>query len=309
LTTNTTCAGLCSAQRAEKYLLTILRPKVLIFVINYYFYVSEKNVGALLPMDFLIRKHFISSLVALLITGCTALLAQKTSPADKTVTDKATAKKEQSEAPKKDDAAAAMPGYYNSYASAGLFRNEEKRSISLKQQNLLVSVPVLASLGLTAEQSKALFKQAMVFQLTGYDAETKFANENGKGNVSLSPAVKELIGKDFSGLDQLYDIQVQQGNVLVVDGETKFPLMIQGGTYAPEFNYNDELTEYHSAIYYWAAAYPWLFYEINNSALRQTLLEKDMRLLGYFAQHRFGLNAELYQAIMDNNTPFNPQTN
>ncbi len=260
-------------------------------------------------MNYLIPKSVISSLLAVLITGCTALLAQKITPADKKGTDKATAKKEQSQALKKDDAAAAMPGYYNSYASAGIFRNEEKRSNSLKQQNLLVSVPVLASIGLSADQSKALFKQAMVFQLTGYDAETKFASETGKGNVPLSPAVKELIGKDLSGMNQLYDIQVQQGNVLVVDGETKFPLMIQGGTYAPEFNYNDELTEYHSAIYYWAAAYPWLFYELKNYALRQTLLEKDMRLLGYFAQHRFGLNADLYQAIMANNSPLNPQAN
>ncbi len=260
-------------------------------------------------MKCLIRKSLISSFSALLISGCTALLAQKTAPAEKAVKDKEAAKKEQGEAPKKDDAAAALPGYYNSYASAGLLRNEEKRSSTLKQQNLLVSVPVLASLGLTAEQSKALFKQSMVFQLTGYDAETKFANENGKGNVPLSTAVKELIGKDFSGLDQLYDIQVQQGNVLVVDGETKFPLMIQGGTYAPEFNYSDELTEYHSAIYFWAAAYPWLFYELKNHALRQTLLEKDMRLLGYFAQHRFGLNADLYHAIMANNSPLNPQAN
>jgi len=287
-----------------------LHLNVLIFAINYYLYVSEKNVGARLPMDFLIRKSLVSSFTALLISGCTALFAQKTAPADEVVKDKEAAKKEQGKASAKEDAAAALPGYYNSYASAGLFRKEDKRiAKSTKDLSLLVSVPVLASIDLTAEQSKALFKQAIMFHIMGYDAETKFANENGKGNVPLSSAIKELIGKDFSGLDQLYDIQVQQGNVLVVDGETKFPLMIQGGTYAPEFNFNDELTEYHSAIYYWAAAYPWLFYEIKNSALRQTLLDKNMRLLSYFAQHRFGLNADLYQAIMANNSPLNPQAN
>ena len=260
-------------------------------------------------MDFLIRKSLISSFIALLISGFTALLAQKTAPANKAANDKVAAKKEQGEAPKKDDVEVALPGYYNSYASAGLFRSEEKRSSALKQQSLLVSVPVLASIGLSADQSKALFKQAMMFQLTGYDAETKFASETGKGNVPVSSAVKDFIGRDYSGLDKLYDVQVQQGNVLVVDGETKFPLMIQGGTYAPEFNFNDELAEYHSAIYYWAAAYPWLFYELKNYALRQTLLEKDMRLLGFFAQHRFGLTADLYQAIMAFNSPLNPQAN
>ena len=261
-------------------------------------------------MEILIRKHFISSLLAVLITGCSALLAQKTAPADKGAKDKSAAKKEQNVAPKKDDAVAALPGYYNSYASAGIFRNEAKR-IALKDKDLslMVSVPVLASLGLSAEQSQALFKQAIMFHIMGYDAETQFANESGRGNVPLSAAVMELLGKDFSGIDQLYKHQVAHGNVLVVDDATKFPLMIKGGTYAPEFNFNDELTEYHSAIYYWAAAYPWLFYEIKNSALRQTLLEKDMRLLSYFAQHRFALDGFTYEAILASDTPLKNQFN
>jgi hypothetical protein len=294
----------------EKYLLTILHPKVLIFAINYYFYVSEKNVGAHLPMNFLIPNSVISSLLAVLITGCTALLAQKTTPADKAAKDKIAAKKEQSEATKKADAAAELPSYYNSYASAGIFRNESKRMVKNdKDLRLMVSVPVLASIGLTTNQSKALFKQAIIFHATGYDAETQFANENGRGNVPLSAAVMELLGKDFSGIDLLYKHQVDQGNVLVVDDATKFPLMIKGGTYAPEFNFNDELTEYHSAIYYWAAAYPWLFYEIKNNALRQTLLEKDMRLLSYFAQHRFALDGFIYEAILASDTPLKNQFN
>jgi len=284
--------------------------KVLIFVINYYFYVSEKSVGALLPMDFLIRKHFISSLVALLITGYTALLAQKTAPTDKAAKDKSAAKTEQREAPKKVDAVAALPGYYNSYASAGIFRSEARRiAKNDKDLSLMVSVPVLASIELTADQSKALFKQAIMFHIMGYDAETKFANENGQGNVPLSAAVMELLGKDYSGMDALYKHQVTHGNVLVVDADTKFPLMIQGGTYAPEFNFNDELTEYHSAIYYWAAAYPWLFYELKNSALRQTLLDKDMRLLSYFAQHRFALNNFTYEAILSSDSPLRNSSN
>lgn len=288
----------------EKYLLTILHPNILIFVINYYFYVSEKNVGAHLPMNFLIPKSVISSLLAVLITGCTALLAQKTAPAAKGAKDKSATKKEQSEAPKKVDAASALPGYYNSYASAGIFRSEAKRIVKNdKDLSLMVSVPVLANLGLTTDQSKALFKQAIMFHVTGYDVETQFANESGRGNVQLSAAVMELLGKDYSGIDALYNHQVAQGNVLVVDAATKFPLMIQGGTYAPEFNFNDELKEYHSAIYYWAAAYPWLFYEIKNSALRQTLLDKDMRLLSYFAQHRFFLDAFTYEAILANDSP------
>jgi hypothetical protein len=255
-------------------------------------------------MDILIRKHFISSLLAVLITGCSALLAQKTAPADKGAKDKSTAQKEQNVAPKKDDAVAALPGYYNSYASAGIFRNEAKR-IPLKDKDLslMVSVPVLASMSLTAEQSQALFKQAIMFHVMGYDAETQFANESGRGNVPLSAAVMELLGKDFSGIDQLYKHQVAHGNVLVVDDATKFPLMIKGGTYAPEFNFNDELTEYHSAIYYW------LFYEIKNSALRQTLLEKDMRLLSYFAQHRFALDGFIYDAMLASDTLLKNQFN
>jgi hypothetical protein len=260
-------------------------------------------------MNFLIHKCSLSTFLALLIIGSTALLAQKKAPEGKGNLVTPTAEKGDRNISVKTDGGSTIPGYFNSYASAGIFRNVEKRNTSAKNQNLLVSVPVLASLGLSTEQSKALFKQSIIFQLSGYEAETKFANESGKGNVPLSSEVKEFIGKDLSGLDKLYDIQVQQGNVLVVDGETKLPLMIQGGTYAPEFNFNDELNEYRSAIYFWAAAYPWLFYELKNYALRQALMEKDMRLLGYFAQHRFGLNLDLYQAIMAYNSPLNPQAN
>lgn len=282
----------------------------MIFAINYYFYISEKSLEPHSHMNLLIHKYIFSFLAAMLITAGNILLAQKTAPANMGVKDKSAAKKEQIEAPKKDDAVAALPGYYNSYASAGIFRNEAKR-IALKDKDLslMVSVPVLASMSLSAEQSQALFKQAIIFHATGYDAETQFANESGRGNVPLSAAVMELLGKDFSGIDQLYKHQVAHGNVLVVDDATKFPLMIKGGSYAPEFNFNDELAEYHSAIYYWAAAYPWFFYEIKNSALRQTLLEKDMRLLSYFAQHRFALDGLTYEAILASDTPLKNQFN
>ena len=261
-------------------------------------------------MDFLIRKSLISSLLALFVSGCTALLAQKTVPAEKSTSVKSGDVKSGQNQVAKANGDATLPAYYFSYASAGIFRNEANRTGNLaKQQNLLVSVPVLASTDLTVDQSKALFKQSIMFQLAGYDSETQFASESGKGNVPLSESVTQLISKDDSGIDQLYDIQVQQGNVLVVDSETKFPLMIQGGTYAPEFDFNDEIAEYHSTIYYWAAAYPWLFYELKNYALRQTLLEKDLRLLGFFARERFYLDDFTYQAILASESPLENKFN
>jgi hypothetical protein len=193
-----------------------------------------------------------------------------------------------------------LPAYYFTYAAGGAFRKVKTKAFEDPQiLSLIINIPILTGASITADQSKEYFLRAVRFNLLGYDSDELFANRNRTGNIFFNERVLNFIKKDFSGLDSLYAIQVRAGNIIIVDSDTMFPLMLM--EYMSGDGYDLELQNYYAAVYYWAAAYPWLFYKLDNLALKQTLEKKDLNLLSQFASSRYSLSNEIHEYLLQSN--------
>lgn len=176
-----------------------------------------------------------------------------------------------------------FPDYYLSYGSGGYLR--EGIYLSDEQIGLIeqfVPVPVLIGFGISRDESLEFFNRAVQFNLSGNDPKGQFQGINGKGNIIMPIWLREFLAGP-NGMEKLYDIQLQLGNAIVVDGPTKFPLFLDNGSSGKGV----ENGLYHNCIFHWAAAYPWYFYALPNIALREALARKNMDALMLFAQHRF----------------------
>ena len=193
-----------------------------------------------------------------------------------------------------------LPNYLLNYGAAGVFRKGLYLSAEAYDAlDKLIAIPVLVGKDISREQSQAMFLRSVRFNLTGLDPEGAYQNPSGGVNITLSASARELVGKDFTGIGKLYEAQLKLGNVLVVDGETFFPLMIGGSSYARELELSSEQGHYYNALYGWAAAYPWFYYGISNVALKQALSAKNVRLVSLFGQNRFLLNEQLHAYLLD----------
>lgn len=176
-----------------------------------------------------------------------------------------------------------FPEYYLSYGAGGYLR--EGIYLSDAQFGLIekfVPVPVLIGLGISRDESLELFSRSVQFNLSGNDPQGKFQGLDGKGNIIMPIWLREYLAGP-NGMEKLYDIQLQLGNAIVVDGPTKFPLFLDNGTAKNGL----EGGLYHGCIFHWAAAYPWYFYALPNIALREALVQKNMDAVMLFAQNRY----------------------
>lgn len=179
-----------------------------------------------------------------------------------------------------------FPDYYLSYGSGGYLR--EGIYLSDEQIDLLekfVPVPVLIGNGISRDESLEFFNRAVQFNLSGNDPKGQFQGINGKGNIIMPIWLREYLAGP-NAIEKLYDIQLQLGNAIVVDGPTKFPLYLDGSS----ASYGRDGANYHACIFHWAAAYPWYFYALPNIALREALARKSMEALMLFAQNRYFSN-------------------
>lgn len=200
-----------------------------------------------------------------------------------------------------------LPNYLLSYGAAGAFRKGFSVSdAGYAALDKLVAIPVLVGVGITREQSEAMFLRSLRFNLSGLDPEGVYESPQGGGNILISPLVRDLLGKNFTGIGKVYDAQLKLGNVLVVESSSMFPLMIQGGSYAPEFESGVEQSHYYSALYGWAAAYPWFYYELSNVALRQALATRNVKLVSLFGKNRFALNEQVFSYLVESKTLISP---
>jgi hypothetical protein len=108
--------------------------------------------------------------------------------------------------------------------------------------------------------------------------------------------------KTSDGYERLFDAQLQIGNVLYVDHLTNFPFFLHN-----DFKEDpQEIQLYRKILVHWAAAYPWLFYELKNVALKEALMDpKDTNALELFAMHRFKIDpttSEYITSLLNNQT-------
>ena len=200
-----------------------------------------------------------------------------------------------------------LPNYLLKYGAAGAFRKGFSISdAGYAALDKLVAIPVLVGIGISREQSESMFLRSLRFNLSGFDPEGAYQNPQGGGNIMISPLVRDILGKNFSGIAKLYDAQLKLGNVLVVEASSMFPLMIQGGSYAPGLDLGAEQGHYYSALYGWAAAYPWFYYGLSNVALRQALASRNVKLVSLFGQNRFALSEQVFSYLIESRTLISP---
>jgi hypothetical protein len=190
-----------------------------------------------------------------------------------------------------------LPDYLLQYGSAGLFR----KGYSIAPESYtaiehLVSIPILVGEGISREQSLAWFSRSLRFNLTGKDPDGIYSADNG-GNIALPGWVRKYVGLKYENIESFYNEQIAGGNVLVVDKKVFIPLMIGGGSYAKEQDFNKEFSDYYSVLVNWAAAYPWFFYELPNVTLRQALATRGAETVMLFAQNRFQLPESTVMAL------------
>lgn len=188
-----------------------------------------------------------------------------------------------------------FPEYYLSYGAGGYLR--DGIYLSNDQIGLIekfVPVPALIGFGISREESLELFSRSVQFNLSGNDPQGKFQGLDGKGNIIMPIWLREYLAGP-NGMEKLYDIQLQLGNAIVVDGPTKFPLFLDNGSNGK----GPENGLYHNCIFHWAAAYPWYFYALPNIALREALVQKNMDALMLFAQNRYFSNPTNVAALAE----------
>jgi hypothetical protein len=179
----------------------------------------------------------------------------------------------------------AFADYYLSYGRGGSMNlGLENNAELLQALNHFVPIPVLVGTQFSREQSLKAFSRSVVFNLTGSDPMGQYLPENSNsGNVELPIWVKQF-ASNASGLETLYNYQLLLGNYLIVEDATQIPLYIyvsKGGDDTPL------LSQYWNTLEHWSAAYPWLFYELQNVALKESIADrKDLSGLRLFANHR-----------------------
>lgn len=181
-----------------------------------------------------------------------------------------------------------VPEYLFHYGSAGLLRSGMNVKPEMYAElGYFLEIPVLLGKGITRDRSLAEFKRAIQFNLTGRDPEGSYSNPDGKGNIILPVWVREYLSQD-NGYEKLYDLQWRLGNILMVEAESMFPLKVS----IPERMERYEMDQYRTALVYWAAAYPWNFYQLPNVALKEALVNRNNNLLELFAARRFVLDED-----------------
>jgi hypothetical protein len=191
-----------------------------------------------------------------------------------------------------------LPEYYLNYALGGQFR----RGIKVVPEaystlSRLLPIPILIGAGITTDQSIEMYIRAVKFHATGKDPAGTEGNGTGRGNIEMPNWVREYLSDDIN-IERLYKEQWGCGNAIIVDLDTKFPLLISNN-YVSSSN---EIGKYYNCLFGWAAAYPWYFYELPNIALRESLAKKDLSVIELFAKQRFILSSKVFDNLLDTQT-------
>jgi hypothetical protein len=191
-----------------------------------------------------------------------------------------------------------LPEYYLSYALGGQFRKGIKVAPeSYNTLSRLLPIPILIGTGISTELSVEMYIRAVKFHVTGKDPAGTEGNGTGQGNIEMPNWIREYLSEDIS-IERLYKEQLNCGNAIVVDANTKMPLLISNNFASRD----DEFAKYYNCLYGWAAAYPWFFYELPNIALRESLAKKDLSVIELFAKHRFMLSSSVFDDLINTQT-------
>ena len=191
-----------------------------------------------------------------------------------------------------------LPEYYLNYAMAGQFRKGIKVAPeAYNSLTRLLPIPVLVATGITSEQSVEMYIRAVKFHVTGIDPAGTEGNGTGRGNIEMPNWIREYLSDDIN-IERLYKEQLSCGNAIIVDANTKMPLMISNSYVSSE----NESGKYYSCLYGWAAAYPWYFYELPNIALRESLAKRDVSVIELFARQRFSLTTMVFDELLKTQT-------
>lgn len=195
-----------------------------------------------------------------------------------------------------------LPEYLRPYGCGGLLRGKLQSTVELTvRPELILPIPILTGQGISEEQSKSMFRRSVWFNLTGTDSEGTFDNPGGATNINLDREVILFLGKSPENkIDSLYAIQLQHGNILVIDPQTYFPLYIGSQYSRSPQDLQNETLHYRQAAYYWSAAYPWFFFDLSNVALKEALVNKNWNAIQGFAQYRYNTNFSIEELIAQN---------
>jgi hypothetical protein len=188
-----------------------------------------------------------------------------------------------------------LPEYYLSYALGGQFRKGIKVAPeSYNNLSRLLPIPILVGTGISYDQSVEMYIRAVKFHVTGKDPAGTDGNGTGRGNIEMPNWIREYLSEDIS-IERLYKEQWGCGNAIIVDTDTKMPLLISNSYVSS----NDEFGKYYNCLYGWAAAYPWFFYELPNIALRESLAKRDLSVIELFAKQRFMLSNIAFEEMLN----------
>lgn len=188
-----------------------------------------------------------------------------------------------------------LPEYYLNYALGGQFRKGIKVAPeAYNTLSRLLPIPALMGSGITIEQSIEMYIRAVKFHATGVDPAGTDGNGTGRGNIEMPNWVREYLSDDIN-IERLFKEQLSCGNAIIVDTDTKMPLMIANSMSLGE----NEMAQYYNCLYGWAAAYPWYFYELPNIALRESLVKRDLSVIELFAKQRFMLSTMVFDELLN----------
>jgi hypothetical protein len=177
-----------------------------------------------------------------------------------------------------------LPSYYLPYASGGKFCQGLSAELEKTLTDLdFVPIPVLVGNGVSMEQSQEMFIRALNFHSYGYDKLSGYSSA-----IASVPLPRKFYSEkrlEAPQLSKVFKEQLLAGNVLEVDAATFFPLFTAR---CKKSEFSDEVKAFRGKVLtHWAAAYPWLFYNLPNESLKDALKTSNIAALDLFIQHRF----------------------
>jgi hypothetical protein len=207
-----------------------------------------------------------------------------------------------------------LPEYYAEYAHGGDFRNG-KVVVQDEQEafSFILPIPILLFNNGDDVKSMQLWKDAVrscfpdinssavnannvndnapTPQLVDVDSENTFTKNIKRPEFSLPVWVAPYLDNDLD-FTKLYQYQYKVGNVLYCDSLNSIPYLVNAESATQEEKLK-EADKYYSALYFWSAAYPELFYALDDPNFLFALKQKNKEVVYHYGFYRFLLTDSL----------------
>lgn len=211
-----------------------------------------------------------------------------------------------------------LPEYYAEYAHGGDFRNGKVLAQDEQEAfSFILAIPILLFNNGDDVKSMQLWKEAVRSCFPDKNSSAVNANdvtENGSSpqfvdvgspntstkninrpRFSLPVWVGPYLSNDLD-FNKLYQYQYKVGNVLYCDGLNSIPYLVNADSKTQEEKLK-EADKYYNTLYAWSAAYPELFYALDDPNFLFALKQKNKEVVYHYGFYRFLLTDSLKEVF------------